>query len=226
MEIHNLMEELVSATMEDLCTEDQSGEKRYCTSAQCRTDALCYVLNRIPPKYVSSGRGLAHLTDQLQQDQQLMVDIVRLSHEGLYRVSVVQRGYYGETSAGREAGPCFNFPTIKGRILDGSGFMPLSQAWVALQYKGSPIPMFDERWSNPYQISTKTPGTYTFWPAPESTGAEGEDRSFDLELRVQASGYDELVHHFSVKLTSDRGPRTVFDLERDFHLPDLYLFPR
>ncbi|MEX2444707.1 MAG: late competence development ComFB family protein [Alkalispirochaeta sp.] len=225
MEIHNLMEELVSSTVAELCQDDEDGARSYCTTGQCRTDAVCYVLNRVPPRYVSSGRGLAHLTADLRNDQQLMIDVVRLCHEGLHRVSAVRRGYYDDTSGSRIPGICFNFPTIKGRILDGSAFMPVSDIDVELRRHEAPVEMFDERWSNPYPISDRTPGTFTFWPAPVEASAPGETQSFDFQLVVNAPGYYELSHHFSVELTSDDRETQGFSLGRDYQLPDLYLFP-
>lgn len=225
MEIHNLMEELVHATVNEICRDDEAGSGRYCTSDQCRLDAICYVLNRIPPRYASSGRGLAHLTDELRGDRQLMVDLVTLAHEGLGRVSAVRRTYYGHRAAERSSGASFNFPTIKGRILDGGAFMPVSDLEVVLQEGGRPVEMFDERWSNPYRISDRTPGTFTFWPAPLPTDRAGETRSFDFELVSTAPGFYDLSHHFSIQLTSEDHAATGFGLDRDHQLPDLYLFP-
>ncbi|MFW5694001.1 MAG: late competence development ComFB family protein [Alkalispirochaeta sp.] len=225
MEIHNLMEDLVHSTVAELCRDDDQGDHRYCTSAQCQTDAVCYVLNRVPPRYVSSGRGLAHLTSDLRNDQQLMIDLVRLAHEGLHRVSAVRRGYYDSASGTRIPGICFNFPTIKGRILDGTAFMPVSDVDVELLHHDTLVEMFDERWSNPYRISDRTPGTFTFWPAPVEASTPGETRSFDFQLAVHAPGYYELSHHFTVELTSDDRETQGFSLGRDHQLPDLYLFP-
>lgn len=225
MEIHNLMEELVHSTVEEVSREDQAGPARYCTSEECRTDVLCYVLNRVSPRYVSSGRGLAHLTAELRQDQQLKIDLVRLAHEGLHRVSVVRRTYYDGQSSQRPGGACFNFPTIKGRLLDGSRFMPIAEVNVELRRHGELVAMFDERWSNPYHISEHTPGTYIFWPAPVDSSAAGQSQDFEFELRVAPPGYDELIHTFAVTLQSEDRANTVFSLERDHNLPDLYLFP-
>ena len=225
MEIHNLMEELVHSTVAELCQDDERGAGQYCTTQQCRTDAVCYVLNRVAPRYVSSGRGLAHLTDDLRNDQQLMIDVVKLAHEGLHRVSAVRRGYYDVTQGRRIPGVCYNFPTIKGRILDGAAFMPVSGVDVELRRHDTLVEMFDERWSNPYRISDRTPGTFTFWPAPVEAEAPGETQAFDFQLVVNTPGYYELSHHFTVELSSDDRETQGFNLGRDHQLPDLYLFP-
>lgn len=227
MEIRNLMEELVTTAVDDICQDDAAErQSRYCTSPDCRTDAVCYVLNRMHPRYVSSARGYAHLLDELRRDQQLSVDILRLAAEGLHRVSAVRRGYYDEASAEVAAthGPLFSVPTIKGRVLDGDSFVATRDATVTLLENGQPVAMFDNRWKNPYLIDEHTPGTYIFWPASRPARTVGESVSLVFELRVEAPNRDVLTHHFSVELTARDGASTTISLEHDLVLPDLYLF--
>ena len=227
MEIHNLMEELVASVVEDICSDVSTTESlHYCTDPECRTDAICYVLNRVAPRYVSSGRGIAHLTKDLGSDQQLQIDVVKLAHEGLHRVSAVRRTYYGTTNRKHATGPCFNFPTIKGRLLDGAIFSPVSGVDVILLLDGEPVEMFDTRWSNPYSIPEQTPGTFLFWPAPLPADDDGIERVFSFVLQVDDSRYEPLYHSFTIASESDRVENPVFTLERDFTLPDLYLFSK
>ena len=119
MEIHNLMEELVLKMVQDLCDEEEKKPGSiYCTSEQCRVDVACFVLNRIPQYYVSSARGIAHSERAFKENPQLVVDLVTLVHEGMKRVSHIQRPYYATPESGRiPQGPAFIFPTIKGRFL-------------------------------------------------------------------------------------------------------------
>lgn len=224
MEIHNLLEELVAKTVREVCEEaEQRGDARYCTSPECRTDVVCYVLNRIPPRYVSSGRGFAHLTEELFRDQQLQIDLVRLATEGLKRVSAVTRAFYGTPSEDTPAGPCFNFPTIKGRVLDGNTFFPVSNVAVTLQTKEGITPMFDNRWSNPYRISEQTAGMYTFWPASLPADAVGRTQTFDFEIHLDGEGFSPLTHFFSLVVSSEETVMRTMNLQRDHQLPDLYL---
>lgn len=224
MEIHNLMEELITSVVDEVCREDEAGANRYCTKPACRVDAACYVLNRVPPRYVSSGRGLAHLTDELRADTQAIVDVLRLVHEGLARVTSISRTFYEDGDTEHALGPVFNFPTISGRILDGEGFMPLSAAEVALWHGDSLMPMFDARWQNPYRIADQTPGTFLFWPNCVPADAPGVERQFDLEIRVAHEAYDPVNHLFSITVTSEKRTADIFSLDRDHHLPDLYAF--
>jgi competence protein ComFB len=225
MEIHNLLEELVTERLRDICREDESrAEQLYCTSPECRVDALCYVLNRMPARYVSSGRGYAHLIEDLNRDQQLQIDLTRLIHEGLTRVSAVTRNYYGKPPGEVPPGPCFNFPTLQGRVLEGSRFVPLSGVTVTLFGGDLPTPMFDNRWSNPYFISEHTAGLYNFWPASLPAEAPGEERTFEFRINLEYPGFTPLTHHFSLEITSQESADDMVSLQRDHHLPDLYLF--
>ncbi len=227
MEIHNVMEELVASVVEEISRDDAASAKpRYSATEESRMDAICYILNRTTPRYVSSGRGFAHITNELQNDQQLGVDLMRLAHEALHRVSAVRRDFYNGGSAPHSAGPCYNFGTIKGRILDGARFSPVSGVAVTLMRDGTAVEMFDTRWSNPFEIPPQAPGTFNFWPAPIAASDNAATKEFPFELRVEDPRYEPLSHFFSV--TAHRGEqetRTI-SLDRDIVLPDLYLFTR
>jgi competence protein ComFB len=225
MEIHNVMEGLVTSAVEQVAREDaESDAPRYTVTEEYLTDAVCYVLNRVHPRYVSSGRGFAHLTSELQQDYQLGIDLVRLAHEGLHRVNAVRRTFYGSNNPHHPGGPCYNFGTIKGRLLDGARFSPVSDVEVVLLHKGTPVEMFDSRWSNPYRIPPQTPGNFHFWPAPVEADDNGESRDFPFELRIEDDRYEPLSHYFTCTARREEKENRVFSLERDVTLPDLYLF--
>lgn len=229
MEIHNLMEDAVRRAVNEICGDDeQEGRDRYCTSDECRLDAICYVLNRIPPHYVTSGRGLAYSSSDIENDQQLQIDVMRLAQEGLNRVTSVQRSYYAdqtEKAIPPDEGPCFNFPTIKGRVFNGRSFEPITDVDVLLLIDGEPARMFDSRWQNPYHIVPNTPGTFIFWPAPAPAEEAAVERSFQGELRIEDDRFEEFRHFFELKLTSDARFSGTFTYNRDFILQDLYIFP-
>ncbi|MFP4205417.1 MAG: late competence development ComFB family protein [Spirochaetaceae bacterium] len=226
MEIHNLMEDEVFRRVNEICDEEeQSGGAGYCTSRACRLDAVCYVLNRLPPRYASSGRGLAHVERDIAADTQLAVDITKLAHEGLQRISSVRRSYYdqdGETTQTR--GPCFNFPAITGRILDGESFFPVDGATVYLLYEGEPMEMYDARWQNPYVLAAHTYGTYSFWPKPLPADSVEASVALDLQIVAEAEGFERLEHFFTVELAAEASATGTRRIGGDHHLPDLYMF--
>lgn len=225
MEIRNLMEELVRRTIEEIAREDgASSNPRYCISEDCLIDAVCYALNRVQPRYVSSARGIAHIVEDLESDQQIAIDVMRLAHEALTRVSSVRRGYYDTTGDEDAWGPSFNFPTITGRVLDGTSFFPIGGVEVELCIDEKPARMFDQRWHNPYPLDDHAPGTFIFWPRPIASSIPEESREFSCELRVRGGGYDPLSHFFTLGLTSADAVEEHVSLNREHKLPDLYLF--
>ncbi len=228
MEIHNLMEDAVKRAVHELCDEDERGEaRRYCTSKECRLDAICYVLNRIAPHYVTSGRGLAHMASEIEEDSQLRIDIMRLVKEGLDRVTSVQRSFYsdsGQTTSLPGEGPCFNFPAIKGRLFNGKSFEPVEDVDIYLYMDGTLAEMFDSRWQNPYRIVSNTPGTFLFWPAPVTAPEAGVRHTFQGELRIEDERFEEFRHFFTLEVESDQRFSGTFYYSRDFIIQDLYIF--
>ncbi|WP_455382946.1 late competence development ComFB family protein [Salinispira pacifica] len=230
MEIHNLMEDEVIRIIGEIAEEDSRTKAYgYCTSPECRMDAACFVLNRVPQQYVTSGRGLAHVQSQFRDNPQLAVDLVTLAHEGLRRVSTVQRSYYGsDEGADRQpsdsSAPAFHFPAIRGRLLDCLTFAPVSGVDVWLKLEGGAASMVNGRWQNPYNIVENTAGSYLFWPAPRTAEKEGERKTFDFEVNVPETGdYEELHHFFKLEIVaSDLDDRTL-RLTRDFVMQDLFL---
>ncbi|MFO8065451.1 MAG: late competence development ComFB family protein [Spirochaetia bacterium] len=227
MEIHNLMEDLVFRRVNEICDEEeQRGNSTYCTTKACRLDAVCYVLNRVPPRYVTSGRGVAHVEQTIVSDTQLAVDITKLAQEALKRISSVRRSYYDEDPEEPQLqGPSFNFPAIAGRIFDGENFTPMEGALVYLLHGQAHMEMYDSRWQNPYPLASHTYGTYSFWPAPQVAAHSGKGRTFELQIRAEAEGYEPLDHFFALSLEAEEGASDSRRMGGDHHLPDLYMFP-
>jgi competence protein ComFB len=222
------MEDAVLKVVNGICDEDAASDSpKYCTEPECRMDVLCYVLNRVPQRYVSSARGQAHMEAELSNDHQLFVDLVTLSHEGLRRVSSTRRSFYGSGPSGAPgaSGPTFYFPVIKGRFFDGLSFEPVTGVSVQLLRDDESVVMLDSRWQNPYEIVANAPGTFLFWPRPIDHDSE-ITQEFEFEIRVEDEPYEEFHHFFSLALTSTPSMPDSFDLTGEHRLPDLYLIPR
>ena len=82
MNIHNLMEEVVGHRINKLYNQIKEVNACWltCDCENCRADAISYVLNRVAPRYVVSGRGVIHARDILQ-DAQIKADIDALGIE-------------------------------------------------------------------------------------------------------------------------------------------------
>lgn len=226
MEIHNVMEKEVLRIINEICDEDEREPVyNYCTTRICRMDAACYVLNRIPPTYVTSSRGVAHVEQDCHNNVQLEVDIMRLASEALRRITDIQRAYYDEdaTRPASGHGPHYNFPTINGRLFNGLTFAPIKEVNVTLLIDNEIAPMMDARWQNPYLISSNTAGTYTFWPCPVPSDEIGTERTFELEVQVQAEGFEPFHHFFTVNLTAETDKNTAMRYAQDYEIKDSYL---
>jgi len=228
MNVHNLMEELVFSQVHDLFDTAKKNRTDWltCTCAQCRLDTICYVLNRIQPRYIKSGRGLAY--SQLEESfdkAQLAADINFLAIDGMHQVMSTRRPHNNSDTDMPEL-PVFNFPTFVGRILDGLTFEPVHDIDVELiQGTNSALPI-DQSWENPYHISEHTPGTYTFWVKPQKADAEGVNKVFPFAIRVSREGCDPIEYFFELGLTSETFLRTAYSADHCWFLPDLHLFPK
>lgn len=226
MKIRNLIEDEVFRVIDSVCEEqEKNGETRYSIGSEQRLDAACYALNRLKPRYVSSGRGQTHTEYEFTTDPQLEIDIVTLVHEGLRRVTEIGRSYYSDVQAKANGpdGPAYVFPTMSGRILDATSFEPISDLEVELFLAGERAEMVDSRWPNPCPVGPSLPGNYSFWPAAVPAEEDGEIKVFEFELSVDKSGYEPLHHYFQVR--AHRVTTSEARAAGDFRLPDLYLIP-
>ncbi len=227
MNVHNVMEEFVYSEVNSLFDTAHENKAPWltCNCNQCRLDTICYVLNRITPKYIKSGRGLAHTQQDDSIDKaQLAADINRIAIEGMKQVLSTQRPHQRDASDLPET-PVFNFPTFVGRIIDGATFEPLKNITVLLLINGKKADSIDSSWENPYVISSHTPGTFTFWVKPIASKAEGIKKVFPFEIKVTEPGYDPLSYFFEIGMTSESVLRTAYSAEHAYVLPDLHLFP-
>lgn len=224
MEIHNLLEDEVIRLIDEIC-DSTSASSEYCTQPECRLDAACYVLNRIAPRYVTSVRGHAHMESEFGDNSQDAADIAALAHEALRRVTAFRRDYYDDVPETPTSidGPCYVFPTIKGRLINGATFEPLAEVEVELLFEGRTAEMVDNRWQNPYTVSNHTPGTFLFRPAPVPAGSTGEKKAFEFCLRVEEPKFEPFHRYFSFEL--DASPRPSNSILSDFNLMDLFVVP-
>jgi len=231
MDIRNLMEEAVLSMVEELFTiEETEKSLGFCTCGQCRLDVACYVLNRIKPEYIVSSRGLAYSERDFLEKVQRRADIISLAKEGWSRVDHRPRhlGAGGAIKVKVELpeGPAFNLPTIMGRAFNGMNFEPLAEGSATLVMDGSPAPMVDPNWQNPFILAQATAGTYIFWARPMQAKKAGAEKSFSFEIRIDVPGFEAVSHYFEFDITADRDARDEFSLQSVHKVPDLYLFPK
>jgi competence protein ComFB len=231
MRIHNLLEEVVTERINEILKEyrDRKSAEELAIAEEYKLDVACYVLNRIDPVYVVSGRGLAYLDLDYIEKLQRDADLVTLIHQGIERVTTVQRPHYEkrkkEPAAARK-GFFFNYPIIRGRIFNSLNFAPVSGIDVELLLDRQPVTMIEDTWANPCRIVTNTPGNFYFWPKPSPAGHSGAVDRREFEILVKAAGFEEMRHFFIVDLTAEEGVIDYFRVNKIFTLKDLYLVPR
>ncbi len=229
MNVHNIMEEIVSQRVNNLYEQikKQNSSWLTCDCANCRLDTISYVLNRVPPKYVVSGRGVTY-TASVLEDNQLKADIDAVGMDGMRIVSSTKRPFHTEArkecEIQSEKGPVFNFPTFIGTVLDGSTFEPLTGAIITLKKDGKEVDMIDKTWSNPCSTYQSTKGAYTFWAMPEKAENFGISKSFIFTIEISAPDYEDTVYTFEVPVVSEKEARSELNSTFSLKIKDLVLF--
>lgn len=178
MAIKNLMEDIVASTVREILKKESevSGNK------QNEEDIIAYVLNRVPPRYFTSERGVIHGKLESRYEFQQRTDILFLTHEaiGVIRKRRVSSSHaiYGEVE--REGRM---LPHIMGEVLEETTFSVIPDMEVLLLYKNKPAEMVDKSWKNPLTTNRAIKGYYHFWPRylPDEMDGAG-DISFRIEF--------------------------------------------
>ena len=230
MNIHNIMEEQVYSRINDLYDKLKQDNASWlsCDCENCRLDTVSYVLNRIPPKYVVSGRGATYFSDVLRNSQ-LNADIDALGIEGIRLVNSAKRPYHNvsrEKCVEEEVPtPRFDFPTFQGVVMDGSSFEPLSDATITLKIGGELATMRDITWANPCKTFKTTKGAYSFWVKSIVAEKSGEQKIFDFSLEITADGYAPISYSFEVPVVSaDNTQKGELNMTYALKIQDLFLF--
>ena len=231
IQIHNIMEEQVIKRVHEIY--DQVSERINtgitCDCENCRMDTANYVLNRIPPHYVVSGRGYTHSTDVLKNPQ-TAADIEKLIIEGMHLVSAAKRPYHKvhRTSSKKSSVPqfVFNFPSFAGTVYDGSTFEPVTDAEILLKLEGKPAKMTDVTWPNPVRTYESTKGNYTFNVEGIESQKEGELKKFTFTVEVKAPSYEDTSFSFTVPLYSESTADSFLNTSYSVKIQDVILFKK
>jgi competence protein ComFB len=225
---HNTSEEVVFAKVDEIFDyiKRTGNPDNISFSEQCRVDTICYVLNRVKPRYVTSNRGVARVGQGLFDHQQHDTDIDILVYEAIKQVNSNMRPESEPADAGViDDSPAFNIPTILGRLFNGINFAPMIDVTLKLRCNGELVPMINGNWQNPYKIVSHTAGMFTFWPSPVSAVASGISRVFEFVLTAEGVDFEPLNHFFEVPVLSESKRNNAFSMERTMKLPELYMFP-
>jgi competence protein ComFB len=223
---HNTNEEVVFAKVDEIFDyiKRTGNPDNISFSEQCRVDTICYVLNRVKPRYVVSNRGVARVGQELFDNQQHDADINILVYEAIKQVNSNMRPETADADAIDDT-PVFNIPTILGRLFNGINFAPMFDVTLELRCNGESVPMINGNWQNPYKIVSHTAGMFTFWPSPVSAAASGISCVFEFVLIAECADFEPLNHFFEVPVISETKQNDAFSMKRTVKLPELYMFP-
>ena len=230
MEIHNISEDIVLNSVQTIfeSLKNEGNPEGLCLCEQCKLDTICYALNRIEPRYTISNRGITRIEQDWSGRQQTEADIATLVYKGIRLVNHNQRptAMHDEVEkSDKESNePVFDLPTIIGRIFDGDSFSPVIGATVTLSCGDKIVTMRNRNWQNPFTLIENTPGAFSFWPAHVKAEAEETHRSFEYSLKIEAPGYEPLVHVFNIPVISSVHKTFSYAMDRTTKLPDLFIF--
>ncbi len=234
MIIHNVMEDLIYTEVNKLFdeAEKQNTDNAVCTCMQCRRDVMCYVLNRVKPRYIKSGRGLAHfLKFEKEEKAQIITDITALAMEGMQRVFKTKRPHESDIDdidIEEITGSAFNFPAITGKILNGRTFKPMESVVVTLRHNNEIVKQTNILWDNPYKISDKTPGIFTFCPKSIAASEDelDKEKKFVFVITASKEGFETGNFSFELNLIPDKEKKTALSSSDFYKLKDFHLFDK
>lgn len=230
MNVHNIMEEVVSQHVNELYEQAKEAHSPWltCDCENCRLDTISYVLNRVAPKYVVSGRGVTYSSNSLADDHQILADVDALALEGIRLISATKRPFHSlprkDCELPNHEQPVFNFPTFMGTVLDGSTFEPITGATVLLTNEGIPLEMIDKTWVNPAKTFFSTRGSYSFWVKPLPAESAGIQKKFNFTIEVSAPDYEPVVYSFEVPIESEPSVQSEINSVYSLKIKDLVIF--
>ena len=210
MRLRNYQEEIVLAVI-PLVLEDHPDVVADATLVH---DVAAYVLNRLPPRYIMSERGLTRIAAEQwlfdPDDVSLakgkdgtnpallgMVQLLILVNKAVELVKgrrgvgggahPKRRGRKPAPGAEVESGYWHNCPQIIGRVLDSKRKTPVVGAAVTLRAGRLGVLRTERGWRNPCVVNEETDGYYSLWPRALRDGQES--RSLTLRFSFEHPDY-------------------------------------
>lgn len=185
MEYFNIIEMIVKDIVDDVLARDE----KYRSIKYHRNDIIAYVLNRIPPRYVTGERGIIHTRIDPALKYQQHTDMLFLIYEAM---ELFSKRRPTEIDDKKDKGEKFSglMPHILGEVLDESTLSIIPDLKVTLLYNDEPVPMMDQGWKNPYITAKATRGYYHFWPGYIQEKMGGSD-TINFKISFQHPKFQE-----------------------------------
>jgi len=211
MTIKNLMMDIVINTVGEVMKNDRMVKD----SGMNREDIIAYVLNRVPPKYITSERGILHGALDVKYMIQQKMDVLALIYEAVREINA--RRSSNVISRESIVIDQISLPHIIGTILEETTLSIIPDVEVSLLFKDKLAEMLYEEWENPYQSHKATMGYYHFWPKYNKK-AMGAKPAFTI--RFKHPKFQERTHE--IKLDAQEGE----DLGKPIIVPIILLTAR
>jgi len=207
MAIRNLIEAVVRSVVDEVLKKNKDLAEKNTN----KDDIVAYVLNRIPPKYVTSERGILHGKLHVKFEIQAKTDILLLIYEA---ISVIKKRRAVEYDLNNieQKDVEHHFPHIMGEILEESTFSMIPDVEVSLMHNGNLVKMVDLDWKNPYLTNKSTMGYYHFWP-DNLEKKSSKDSKINFNLIFKHPKFNQKNIDIEVELSSSA------DIGRSYKVP-------
>jgi competence protein ComFB len=196
MPLQNLLEGIVDNIVEDILRKEGDYDALHIN----KDDIVAYVLNRVPPQYVTSERGILHGQIASKYKIQQKTDIIIGVYEAIDIIKKRRGTAVNDTTS---VSPIFNIVQhIVGSIADEETLSPVYDAQVSLLFGGEVIKMVDSNWVNPYVTNTATRGYYHFWPA-YSSKKMGNESKLAFTIKVEHAGFETTEREIQLEVNHD-----------------------
>jgi competence protein ComFB len=185
-----------------------------CKCNRCQLDMIAYALNKLPPKYIVSERGLTHLAIEDQYEFQQYADIIGTVNSAIEVISSRVRPEYEhkkqevvkQHDAVEESKDFyFNFPHLIGEVYADDALNVKPGITVTLSYNNKQAHMADASWMNPYVTSNVTGAFYNFWPAPLlCEGKKSIAKVFKFDLLFELKGYKNITKQVQFRIFCEK----------------------
>jgi competence protein ComFB len=191
MKYYNLVEMIVEETVNAVLAKEKASK----SIKFHKGDIIAYVLNRVPPRYVTGERGIIHTRIDPMLKYQEKTDIVFLTYEAI-KIFSERRETDTKKSEEKMEDLAGLMPYIMGEILEETTLAIIPNIKVTLLYNNKPAKMMDTGWKNPYTATVATRGYFHFWPKyiEKEMGEKNQ-----VEFTLQFSHEKFLPHSIKVK---------------------------
>ena len=215
MRLKNYNEDLVLDTVR-IVLKDRKDVK---PSRSFILDVAAYVLNRVPPKYITSERGFTRECippeDGNGESGEKLFTIIELITLVNRAVEVVGRRRRDTQKQPVRRPPevesledvplrltyFYNMPHIFGRIVDARDGRPVISARATLWINDKVSVPAEPGWQNPYRTNEQTRGYFSFWPQAEM--GDTDSLKVDMRISLDHGGYKPLTFRRSVKVPGE-----------------------